>query len=248
SDYQDTLVLNELDGFNLQPRLSIPFDGPIDVGTVSSRTVFLVNLGSTVPGRSEGYSRVVGINQVVWDPASSTLHVESDELLAQHTRYALVVPSGVHDAAGEPVRASPGLWDFLTHDQKDPGLEEYRRGLKRAALAAQGLGVQPQEVVALSVFTTQSATAVLEEIRDQIHAAPPLAPAAFTLGRAGERTVFNLGEVPGIHWEQQTGDDPPSFTPVDLDLRQPRIIPGAVGQIAFGKYLSPDYEVHPGEY
>src|SRR5262245_38528733 len=33
SDYQDTQVLNTLDGFNLQPRLSIPFDGPIDVHT-----------------------------------------------------------------------------------------------------------------------------------------------------------------------------------------------------------------------
>src|ERR1700736_6684430 len=31
SDYQDTQVLNTLDGFNLQARLSIPFDGPIDV-------------------------------------------------------------------------------------------------------------------------------------------------------------------------------------------------------------------------
>jgi hypothetical protein len=36
SDYQDTQVLNELDGFNMQPRLSIPFDGPIDVNTVNS--------------------------------------------------------------------------------------------------------------------------------------------------------------------------------------------------------------------
>ena len=25
-------------------------------------------------------------------------------------------------------------------------------------------------------------------------------------------------------------------------------IPGAVGHVAFGSYLSPDYEVHPGEY
>src|SRR4029453_19445804 len=30
SDCEDIDVLNTLDGFNLQPRLSIPFDGPID--------------------------------------------------------------------------------------------------------------------------------------------------------------------------------------------------------------------------
>src|SRR3954447_18285228 len=45
SDYADLSVINTLDGFNLQPRLSIAFSGPIDVGTVTSNTVFLVKLG-----------------------------------------------------------------------------------------------------------------------------------------------------------------------------------------------------------
>ena len=34
SDCADIDVINTLDGFNLQPRLSIPFSGPIDVSTV----------------------------------------------------------------------------------------------------------------------------------------------------------------------------------------------------------------------
>ncbi len=34
SDCEDIAVLNELDGFNVQPRLSVPFSGPIDVNTV----------------------------------------------------------------------------------------------------------------------------------------------------------------------------------------------------------------------
>src|SRR6266704_194017 len=36
SDYDDISVINTLDGFNLQPRLSITFSGPIDVSTVNS--------------------------------------------------------------------------------------------------------------------------------------------------------------------------------------------------------------------
>jgi hypothetical protein len=40
SDCADIDVINTLDGFNLQPRLSIPFSGDIDVSTVSSQTVF----------------------------------------------------------------------------------------------------------------------------------------------------------------------------------------------------------------
>ena len=97
SDCQDLDVINTLDGFNLQPRLSIPFSGPIDVSTVNSSTVFLVRLGHG-PGRE-----VVGINQVVWDPATTTLHAESDELLDQHTSYLLVVTTGVRDAEGDRI-------------------------------------------------------------------------------------------------------------------------------------------------
>src|SRR6266571_1421525 len=84
SDCADIDVINTLDGFNLQPRVSIPFSGPIDVSTVSSSTVFLVRLGHGHGGEH------VGINQVVWDPATNTLHAESDEFLDQHTRYLLV--------------------------------------------------------------------------------------------------------------------------------------------------------------
>src|SRR5262245_42887981 len=102
SDFADVTVINTLDGFNLQPRLSIPFSGPIDMATVNSSTVFLIKLEDpTSP--EEGGGQVIGINQTVWDVATSTLHVESDELLDQHTRYALVVTRGVKDADGEPI-------------------------------------------------------------------------------------------------------------------------------------------------
>src|ERR1700682_6226042 len=46
SDCEDIRVSNTLDGSSLQPRLSIPFDGPIDVNSVTNRTVFLISLGS----------------------------------------------------------------------------------------------------------------------------------------------------------------------------------------------------------
>src|SRR5262249_5312457 len=111
SDYEDTLVLNTLDGFNLQPRLPIPFAAPIDVNSVSSRTLSLLRRADTLSHRDRG-GAVVGINQVVWDVASNTLHVESDELLEQHTRYALIVTNGVRDAGGSPVGAAESFQRF----------------------------------------------------------------------------------------------------------------------------------------
>jgi hypothetical protein len=246
-DRQDTQVLNTLDGFNLQPRLSIPFDGPIDVTTVSSNTVFLISLGDTL-NHHDGGGQVVGINQVVWDPYDpvtaerNTLHVWSNDLLDQHTRYALIVTNGIHDINGHSVEASESFQRFRQEVRGD-----YKHDLLDAIHAAHHLGVREGDIVTASVFTTESATAILEKIRDQIHASTP-DPADFNLGLGGERAVFNRADVTGIHWEQQTGDNPPNFTPTNLNLPLLDIIPGAVGQIAFGKYLSPDYEVHPGEY
>ncbi len=57
-----------------------------------------------------------------------------------------------------------------------------------------GQKVHPKDLVAPSVFTTQSVTAVLEKIRDEIKAEVP-APANFLLGPGGTRTVFTLSNV-----------------------------------------------------
>src|SRR5215813_1017942 len=241
SDCEDIDVINTLDGFNLQPRLSIPFDGQIDVSTVTSETIFLISLGNTLPHSDNG-GGVIGINQVVWDTATLTLHVESDELLDQHTRYALIVTRGVRDVSGDPVEAAEAFRRF-----RQTVRGKYKRALLEAIHAARRIGIRDDIAVA-SVFTTQSATAILEKIRDHIKAAAP-APADFLLGPRGERTVFPLEEVTGITWGQQTGVNPPVFKPVNLNFSLIRdIFPGAVGSLVFGKYLSPDYEVHPGEY
>ena|SRR5262244_3564138 len=111
SDCSDLMVINTLDGFNLQPRLSIPFDGDIHVATVTSQSVLLIRLGDTLVSGDHG-GQVIGINQVVWDPDTITLHVESDDALDQHTRYVLIVTNGVHDGCGAPVAASEAFLRF----------------------------------------------------------------------------------------------------------------------------------------
>jgi len=139
TDCQDIDVLNTLDGFNPQPRLSIPFTGPIDVNTVTSDTVFVFNLGSTLRykrGKGRGHEgnshhQVTGINQVVWDPDTNTLHVESDELLTQHTRYALVVTNGVRDSGGKRVQAQ-SFKEFRRSLKSNPTLRRYEKALDKA--------------------------------------------------------------------------------------------------------------------
>jgi hypothetical protein len=251
-NYEDTQVINELDGFNLQPRLSIPFDGPINVGSVTSQDVFLVSLGDTLPGGDKG-GEIVGINQVVWDVATTTLHIESDQLLDQHTRYALIVTNGVLDADGRPVQASEAFTRFR-HDlnfgqTKAPALKEYRKDLLDATAAAAQTGVSVSDLVTASVFTTMSATAMLEKIRDQIYKTPaPVADFQFLHDQGNDtRMVYDLNQVTGITIQQQTTVSGPLAKSAPVILPLLAVSPGAVGQVAFGRYSSPDFEA-PGEY
>jgi hypothetical protein len=240
SDCQDIDVINTLDGFNLQPRLSIPFTGSIDVNTITSETVFLVRLGSTLSGGNPA-GQIVGINQVVWNPDLNTLHVESDELLDQHTRYALIVTRGVRDAEGHRLR--PGAFVKFRHQlSKVPDLRGYNKALRDALRVTKETGVRRDSVVAVSVFTTQSTTAILEKIRDRIKADTP-AHADFLLGPGGTRTIFPLNNISSILFNRQTGTAP-TFTPTSFPvlLAALRSIPNVVGSIAFGKYVSLDYE------
>src|SRR6266404_96123 len=227
SDCQDIDVINTLDGFNLQPRLSIPFSGPIDVSTVSSSTVFLVRLGH------DHGSDPVGINQIVWDPATSTLHAESDECLDQHTRYLMVVTDGVRDDKGHRVKG--GAFEEFVRGEKhghrhDGILGRYREDLREALDRVQ---VHGHQVVAASLFSTLSATAVLEKIRRHIKDSLP--------GPAEMLGTFPLSSVTAIQWKRQIGTAP-AFTTSFLPLPALSIFPNSVGAIAFGKFLSPDWE------
>lgn len=57
SNCGDVALLNQLDGFNIQPRISIPFDGAIDPSTVNNNTV-LFDLRRLVPVDDVAYHLV----------------------------------------------------------------------------------------------------------------------------------------------------------------------------------------------
>ena len=239
SDCADIDVINTLDGFNTQPRITVPFTGDIDLATVTSDTVYLVNLGDTLSGL--GFGERVGINQIAWDSAAKTLVVESDELLNEHSRYLLVVTNGVHDKAGDPVEAGEfgrfKLTPTIAHWQ-DHDLMAYRKSLLDGEHSARP---GRHGVVALSLFTTQSISADLEKIQRQIKGSTP-APVDFMIGNGGStRALFATSALSGIQFVRQTGAAP-VFTPSFLPTPALNVFPGAVGRIAFGKFRSPDYQ------
>jgi hypothetical protein len=247
SDCADLTLLNQLDGFNLQPRLSIPFDSAIDVNSVSSKNVFLVRLPEGFflgrdfdddDRRSAG--AVIGINQIVWDPASLTLFAESDDHLDQRSSYLLIVTNGVHDANGHPIEAAKGFHDLDEGHISDPQQRLYIRALKRILdngnLHRLVPGLDHDDVAAASLFTTESATATLESIREQIKsAAPP--QVTFKIGTNGETTVFPLNTVTGFTWNVQALTVGPLIpTNLNGDLAALQVFPGSISTIAFGKF------------
>jgi len=242
SDCDDVAVINTLDGFNVQPRLSIPFDGPIDPTSVTNETVFLVELACAHDEEdcdAGPKPQKVGVNQVVWDAATNTLHLESDELLNQHTRYGLIVTRGLRDGSGASIAPSVAFQNF-----RQTLRGEYKDGVLDALHAAKKVGVSQDRIAVASVFTTQSVTALMEKIRDQIKAGPATVT-DFMLGPAGSRTVFALEDVASVSLTAQTGRAP---VPVTFTLADLKASPSAVGQIAFGRFLARDYRVGPDAF
>jgi hypothetical protein len=88
--------LNKLDGFDLQPRVVVPFSGPIKLDSVGDKNFFI----------SDGKNKLVsGMRQLTFDPATNTLAGISDKFLVEGTTYRIHVTSGIRDSHGKAVKA-----------------------------------------------------------------------------------------------------------------------------------------------
>jgi Bacterial Ig-like domain len=180
SECEDVAILNQLDGFNLNARIAVPFDGDIDPSSVTNQTVFLVSLGdalarhgAVLAGDDENFdpsdvplagTTTVGINHIVWTLDTRELSFRPDVALDQHTTYVLVVTTGVRDTSGNPVGVAEGFSSFR-QDLARESDRYYRRALLTAKWAVGRVAGGGVEVAALSVFTTQTATHIVERIR-----------------------------------------------------------------------------------
>ena len=228
SECEDRAVLNQLDGFNMQPRITVPFDGEIDPATVTSRTVFLLKL-------TAGDDAPIGINQVVWDPPTKELSFRPEISLEQHTRYGLVVTTGVHDRNGQAI-------DMARIDAAgDYGgaLAAAERRVRRANVLERGV-----DIAVLSVFTTQSFSHIIEHIRDAINRAP--APRlTVALGADGARAVFRAADIATLTNNAHVRVKGPLANEPLAQALAVRIVPGAVGTVAFGTFPALDFTTRP---
>ena len=218
-------MLNTLDGFSVDARVSIPFSGPIDLSTVTPDTVFLVDShGDRTP-----------LDRLVWTAATHTLHGVPHTYLDQHTPYLLVVTDGVTASDGSGLNPSSFRKGLALADSPTADATLYRLALLGALHWAH---VPLGHIVDASLFTTQSITSLLERVRGQIDDSTP-APVSFTIGTGGERAVFPFASVAFVlvHHQDTTSTFTDSKLPAAVDA-----FPGKLGTVAYGSFSSPNYE------
>jgi uncharacterized protein (TIGR03437 family) len=228
STCEDLKLINELDGFNLRPRVRVRFSGPVNTATLRSG-IFLVALDDVVadvPGvHSQG--QVIAINQVIFDPDTNTAYAEADEVLDQHRHYAVVVTDAVRDASGEPVEEDPAYGRCLA-----PLFQSaYCRQLSEVVKTLQ----VPGKIVAASRFTTMSATSWLEKARRRIQ------DSTMNVHRPSPKNTFKVGGLLAFSLRLQVKSNPPAFE--EFTVPQPLLaaILADVDRIAFASFDSPRF-------
>ena len=226
SDCGETALLNQLDGFHQNARITLHFSGVIQPETLREN-VFIAWL-DPAPGRFPVYpaGKLSPVNELVYEPNSNTGFVKPDEILEGGRRYLIVVTDGVRDAAGDPVEAHEGYEACLA--ARIGG--DYCLRLKAAVdTIAPHLGTR--RIVGASLFTTLSNTAFLEDARRIVQ----FTPTSF------RRTspVLATTNLRGITFRQQTRTVGQRFADEPLPLAPGQL--ATTSRIAFFSFRSPRF-------
>ena len=92
SDCDEIRLLNQLDGWDLDPRVEVRFSRPIDVSKATAERLYVEPVS--------GGSGPIGLNRLVWDAATNTLYGQPRQLLRDSTRYRVVVTTGINGQSG----------------------------------------------------------------------------------------------------------------------------------------------------
>src|SRR2546422_674884 len=212
--------LNKLDGFDLQPRVLVPFTGAIDLGSVNASNFFI----STDKG---GF--LSGLRQLTFDPATNTLAGITDAFLTENTSYGIHVTSGILDNAGHHVNACGGacVIRFTTR-------------------TATGALVRIRQSMDLPLSNSANAY-VLAGFPD---ASTSTASRTLTFTQNGVNDVFLAASVEpslvnpfnGIVRTDQVKVGPNAPGALQSTAVPNLIPPGSAGYYTFGSFLSPRYQ------
>ena len=93
SKCNEIALVDQLDGFDLDPNLKIKFSGPIDVSKVNGTNLYLERVCSCRVAR-------MPLVRLVWDPSTNTLYGHPKHQLRESSTYHVTVTSGINGQSG----------------------------------------------------------------------------------------------------------------------------------------------------
>lgn len=197
----DVTLLNTLDGFDLQPRISIPFTGPIDLNSINGGTVH-------VDG-PDGPQRLLA---VVYDPSNFTVTGTPENQLREQTTYRITVTGDVLDASEH--RIGRGASTTFTTVSATTELDGIRRSLDSGAAYRQaGIGsraVSFTQGATTTVFPVAEAGAItrLDQTKADPHA--PLVSSSVPAGSVAGVACFAFGSFASPQFVTSSAVIPPA--------------------------------------
>jgi hypothetical protein len=94
-------LLNGLDGWSVNARMTLAFTAPIALDSVTRSSVFVLPLGG------DAAAEPVGLSRLVWDAEMTTLYAKPERVLRQGRAHALVVTACATPTAGRCARGRP---------------------------------------------------------------------------------------------------------------------------------------------
>ena len=222
--------LNRLDGFALNPRLTVKFSGAVRTETLRGG-IFFVWLDAVQGDRYHLRPdwHLTPINEVTYDATANRAHAKPDEPFEGARRYAIIVTDTVLDTAGDPVEEDAG---FLACLERRIG-GDYCVKLSEVVFRAGGLLPPNRRIVGASIFTTLSATAFLEQARNIVLRTAP----RFMRGTQG---IVNIADINAGLLRAEVGPDGQTEDiafPVSLS-----ILPASgVRRVAVGSFRTPRF-------
>ncbi|MFN0169611.1 MAG: alpha/beta hydrolase family protein [Bryobacteraceae bacterium] len=229
TDCDEVRLINNLDGFSLQPRARVRFSAPVNPDTLRDGIYFvwLDALSRDEPGLGP-VGKLTPINEVMYDPGTNTAYARPDDFFDQTRRYALVVTTGVRDTRGDPVEADEGFPLCLSGQVGGA----YCQGVGRAMETIRRSVPPGQQMTGGSLFTTMTATAVMEQARATLESTSAQSV------RPGNRNVFDASSLATVTFRRHVGP----FGLVDENsLPGPSLAQAGLGRMAFFVFRSPRF-------
>lgn len=212
--------LNKLDGFDLQPRVVVPFTGAISLASINDGDFFIT---------TDRGAFVSGLRQLTFDPVTHTLAGISDQFLREDTSYRIHVTNGIRDGRGRPVTAC-GRSCVIRFTTRTASGELVRiRQSMDLPLS------DPSNAYALAGFPGASGSTASRQL---------------TFTQNGANDVFLAagvapslsGPLNAITRTDQVKADPNAPGAFQSSAVPNLIPPGSAGYYAFGSFLSPRYQ------